>query len=356
MRPREPRPRPRVRIRVRAHARARVVALALSAAALAAGTLAGAPAARAADARVLFTIQDPRIDESSGLAASVLHPGVLYTLNDSGDAPRFFAVGPDGRTRATFTLSGASARDWEAIATGRDEAGRPVLFLADIGDNLGGAWLTISVYRVREPDTLRDARLRATRFRFRYADGPRNAEALLVDPRTNRLYVASKERHGGLYEAPARLRTDRVNILHRVADVPERVTDGAFAPDGRRFVLRTYFSAYVYDAPGHEVASFLLPLQRQGESATFSRDGRALLVGSEGLHSEVWKVALPADAVPPPEPAGSPHPSVRSGGQVGSGERAGGGDQAEGGADETGIALLAAVAVVLAVGAARRRR
>jgi len=255
-------------------------------------------------AAVLLTIRDPRITESSGLAASVRHPGVLYTHNDSGDAPRVFAIGPDGLVLATLTLRGAAARDWEAMAVGRDAAGRPALFLGDIGDNLHGAWPSVSVYRVTEPAVLRDATLAATRYRFRYADGARDAEALLVDPRTNRLYVASKEATGGgLYQAPATLRSDRVDVLRRVASVPSMITDGAFSPDGRTFVLRDYLEAHAFSASGKKIDAFDLPLQAQGESIAFTRDGRDLLAGSEGAGSRVWRVPLPAAAAPKAPPA-----------------------------------------------------
>ncbi len=313
-----------------------------------------APALALGDrARVVLTIRDPRVTESSGLAASVLHPGVLYTHNDSGDAPRVFAIGPDGGVLAVLTLGGASARDWEAMAAGRDDAGRPALFVGDIGDNLHGAWPSVSVYRVPEPSTLRDATVAATRYRLRYADGARDAEALLVDPRTNRLYVATKEDGGGgLYRAPARLRTDRVNVLHRVASVPPTITDGAFSPDGRTFVLRGYLDAHVYSAPGREVASLDLPLQFQGESITYTRDGKDVLVGSEGAGSEVWRVPLPA-AVAPKAPA----TSSRSPGMQAP-ERT---DPAASGPSHRGrdaAALLAAVggAALLAAVARRRRR
>ncbi len=286
-----------------------------------------APALALGDrARVVLTIRDPRVTESSGLAASVLHPGVLYTHNDSGDAPRVFAIGPDGGVLAVLTLGGASARDWEAMAAGRDDAGRPALFVGDIGDNLHGAWPSVSVYRVPEPSTLR---------------------------RTNRLYVATKEDGGGgLYRAPARLRTDRVNVLHRVASVPPTITDGAFSPDGRTFVLRGYLDAHVYSAPGREVASLDLPLQFQGESITYTRDGKDVLVGSEGAGSEVWRVPLPA-AVAPKAPA----TSSRSPGMQAP-ERT---DPAASGPSHRGrdaAALLAAVggAALLAAVARRRRR
>jgi hypothetical protein len=260
-------------------------------------------------AEVAVRLEDPRILESSGLALSRRHPGVLWTHNDSGGGPQLYAVGSDGRTLATLTLAGVAARDWEAMAAGRDDRGRPALFVGDIGDNQD-LWPEVAVYRVAEPARLRDATVPATRYRLRYADGPRNAEALLVDPRSNRLYVATKDPDGGgLYRAPARLRTDQVNLLQRVARVPPLVTDGGFAPDGRSLVLRDYQGAFVYTSPGRRVAAFPLPPQYQGESLTVAADGQAVLVGSEGLHSEVWRVPLPAQvlarvAPAPRDPAG----------------------------------------------------
>ncbi|HET6813152.1 MAG TPA: hypothetical protein VFJ69_03970, partial [Actinomycetota bacterium] len=158
-------------------------------------------------AEVALRLEDPRILESSGLALSRRHPAVLWTHNDSGGGPELYAVGSDGRTLATLTLAGAEARDWEALAPGRDDRGRPALLVGDIGDNQD-LWPEVAVYRVTEPARLRDATVPAVRYRLRYADGPRDAEALLVDPRSNRLYVATKSSDGGgLYRAPARLRT-----------------------------------------------------------------------------------------------------------------------------------------------------
>jgi hypothetical protein len=273
--------------------RSRRLAAGLVAAALL-GLALPASAQQVEGAEVALRLEDPRILESSGLALSRRHPAVLWTHNDSGGGPQLYAVGSDGRTLATLTLAGAEARDWEAMAAGRDDRGRPALFVGDIGDNQD-LWPEVAVYRVAEPARLRDATVPATRYRMRYADGPRNAEALLVDPRSNRLYVATKDPEGGgLYRAPARLRTDQVNLLHRVARVPPLVTDGAFAPDGRGYVLRDYQGAYVYTTPGHRVGAFPLPPQYQGESLAVTADGHAVLAGSEGLHSEVWRVPLPA--------------------------------------------------------------
>jgi hypothetical protein len=334
---------------MRSH-RSRRLAAGLVAAALL-GLALPAPAQEVEGAEVALRLEDPRIQESSGLALSRRHPAVLWTHNDSGDGPRLYAVGADGRTLATLTLAGVAARDWEAMAAGRDDRGRPALFVGDIGDNQD-LWPEVAVYRVAEPARLRDATVPAVRYRLRYPDGPRNAEALLVDPRSRRLYVATKDADGGgLYRAPARLRTDRVNLLRRVARVPPVVTDGAFLPDGRGFVLRDYQEAYVYAAPGRRVAAFDLPPQYQGESLTVSADGRSVLVGSEGSASDVWRVPLPASVLARLAPTTRPPPASAPGAQPAAGSGPGWGTAPLLAATAAAVVLLVAVAVLV-----RRRR
>lgn len=126
-----------------------------------------------------------------------------------------------------------------------------------------------------------------------YADGARNAEALMVHPKTGRVYIASKnEDGGGLYEGPAKLTTGSANVFRRVGEVPW-VTDGAFSPDGTRLVLRSYFSAREYafeDGRLGEDRSVAAPFQRQAESVTYTADGSALMFGSEGARSDVVRV------------------------------------------------------------------
>jgi hypothetical protein len=298
---------------------AMTTAVAMGVAALAA--LAGAVTAGPAHAdqtdrvspTVAFRLTDRRIIESSGLATSTRHAGVTWTHNDSGGGPRLYAVGRDGRTRARLTLAGLDPYDWEGIASGPDHT----LWVGDIGDN-SQRRETIALFRVTEPARLANGTVDWTRFRFRYPDGPHDAEAVLVHPQTGRVYVATKSViGGGLYVGPQRLllaSTGRVNELTRVAGVPPLVTDGAFAPDGSRFVLRGYLSAWLFDEPGRQIERIALPDMEQGESVTFSADGTSLLAGTEGAKSPVWRVPLPAAAVavsaPRPTRSGKTRPAA----------------------------------------------
>lgn len=230
-----------------------------------------------------FTIEDPRIKESSGLAASRIHPGVYWTHNDSDDGPYVYAVDSrTGKTVATITLRGVGEpRDVEAISIGPDGN----LYVGDIGDNLDGSWDHVWIYRFPEPKKLADATVQATQFDVKYADGARNAEALMVHPKTGRVYVASKnEDGGGLYEGPAKLTTGGANVFRRVGEVPW-VTDGAFSPDGKDLVLRSYFSTRGYAFEDGRLGAdyrVSVPLQGQSESVTFTADGSAMMFGSEG--------------------------------------------------------------------------
>lgn len=266
-----------------------------------------------------FTIKDPRI-KVSGLAASQAHPGIYWTHNDSDDGPYVYAIdSKTGETVARITMTGVGRpRDVEAISVGSDGN----VYVGDIGDNLGGTWKNVWIYKFPEPARLKDATVKATQYVVKYADGPRNAEAMMVHPRTGRLYIASKkEGGGGLYEGPERLSTGGTNVFRRVGDVPW-VTDGAFSPDGGKLALRGYFWAAEYDWKSGKLGArhgVDAPLMRQAESVTYTPDGKALLFGTEGARSPVVRVPVAAAGKSPSEKGSSP-----SGGGASSGSDSGG--------------------------------
>ncbi|MEU8137506.1 putative Ig domain-containing protein [Streptodolium elevatio] len=271
-------------------------------AALVGATFGAAPAHAVDPPTTVCTIGDARIDESSGLAMSLRHPGVMYTHGDSGNSTEVFAL--DAATcavRAVFNVAGTTNSDWEAMSVGKDDQGRPAVFVGDIGDN-ASARSDLKIHRFTEPDTLTNQTVTPTTFAVAYADGRHDAETFMIDPRDNRLYIATKILFGtgssGVYQGPATLSTSGTNTFTRVGNSPLTGTDGSFAPNGKSFAIRDYGNAYVFTAPGVQIAQFALPSVSQGESLTYTPDGKALLVGSEGANSPVWKVPLPPEAIP----------------------------------------------------------
>ncbi len=263
-----------------------------------------------------FTIKDPRITESSGLAASRLHPGIYWTHNDSGDGPYIYAVDSrTGRTVATVTYSGVGRpRDAEAISIGPGNQ----IYVGDIGDNLGGKWPYVWIYKLPEPKVLKDQTIRATQYVVKYSDGPRNAESLVVHPKTGRVYIIDKNENGGhLFEGPAELSPTGTNVFKPIATIDLWATDAAFSPDGRQLAVRGYFGGIAYEWNGGKIkrqGRLEVPLQQQGESVTYTVDGSKLLYGSEGTDSPVQ-----AESVPYNESGGSKSPSQKGGAQAGTG-------------------------------------
>jgi hypothetical protein len=334
---------------------------------------AGTPPAPAVD-RV---VSDPRITESSGLAESLRRPGLLWTHDDSGGPPMLFAIGADGRTAATLTLLDVTARDWEAMAALRGPDRTPWLAVGDIGDNTASRD-HIEVVLTREPDAVLDARVRPpVTLRLRYPDGPVDAEALLADPRDQRLYVVTKTPTGGMLHAvppalwpgggaPTDGTPSPVTALEPVARVPlALVTDGAFLADGR-VLLRSYTTLVVMPPPEQApagrwepVATATLPLQPQGESLAVTAGGR-VLVGSEGVSQPLLRVEVPragADATASTAPPPVPDPSTATGATAPTIAAATVGDGTGSGSRTRW--LVVAAAVFLAAGAllaARRRR
>ncbi|MDO8732428.1 MAG: hypothetical protein Q7L55_07650 [Actinomycetota bacterium] len=244
--------------------------------------LAVVPAQAVPSWKIQCNFQDKRFTEISGLTRSLNFPGVLYLNNDSSDGPYIYAVDERTcKTLATLKIQGSRARDYEAIASGRDARGRAVIWLADIGDNLD-SWPYVEILRIREPGVLKSQTVHSRTVRVSYPDRPHNAETVLANPTDSQLWIVTKQlAHGSLYKLPKPLRKANTAVLMQAED--GFITDGAVSPQGDRYVLRTYFDATVYAGlpPGREQVTFDLPGQFQGEAITWTADGKALLIAGE---------------------------------------------------------------------------
>lgn len=236
-----------------------------------------------------FRFTDPRITESSGL---VVADGYFVTTNDSGDAARIYTVDPETGDTVGTTTYADEATDVEALAP----AGNREVWVADIGANAAPR-RTVSVTRV--PFGPGDEQVDAPSYELVYPDNrSRDAESLLVEPGTGRLFVLTKEVFGGaLYRAPEELDEDGTNRLERTGD--QRLigiaTDAAFFPDGDHIVVRDYSQAVFYTWPDLEqIGDVVLPDQPQGEAIAVDAEDR-VHISTEGQDSPVLFLTLPEE-------------------------------------------------------------
>ncbi|MEA2453640.1 MAG: hypothetical protein QOG04_2350 [Actinomycetota bacterium] len=271
------------------------------------------PAGRFAPRTRVGRIQDPGLTEISGLAASTNDPDVFWAHNDSGGAPALYCLLGSGASCGTWDVAGAVNTDWEDIDIGPGPvSGRSYIYVGDIGDN-AAARGSVTVYRMLEPDvdpaTSDGGSLPADAIRFRYPDGPHDAETLLIHPLTGDLYIVTKELTSGVYKAAAPFDTDSVLPLERVArfslfaNFADR-TGGDIAPDGQSVVLTTYGGVYElvltsqsavdgFDEIWH-VGPTVVDRGAEGqlEAVTYSSDGRSVLFVPEGARSVIWRSTL----------------------------------------------------------------
>ncbi|MGH9024165.1 MAG: hypothetical protein ACRDV9_13870, partial [Acidimicrobiia bacterium] len=264
---------------------------------------------------------DRQIAESSGVASASWSDDVVWTHNDSGDRPRFFAVSTTScATLAVYAVSGAEAVDWEDMA--RSER---TLYLGDIGDNAGRR-PSVTVYEVAEPgaDDPAGTVPPTARRVLRYPDGAHDAESLLVDPTTGRLVVVTKVATGrsGVYRAPP----GGDGVMEKLAEVTVTglapLTTGADAT-AERIIVRTYFDAYEWDVlPGDTLAGALarrpapvaLPITLQGEAIAYTRDGQGLWTTSESEGAPVHLLRRLLAQAPTPSSAGGDGGAAAPGG------------------------------------------
>lgn len=255
-------------------------------------------------------LADQRLYELSGLAPSHYADRRLWAINDGGLGAKLIALDVNGTIIGSFDLDGVENEDWEdldAFVWHR----RPYLAIGEIGDN-DAVRPERAIHIVREPRTLAfDGRLRPEwTIRYRYADGPRDAEGIAVDERSGRILILSKrEWPPKLYTLPLEPVGD-VQIARPVAELRAIAPPPEGAEVERQPFLRsanqptaitldcgrdqlwvlTYTRIYRFDRRDDEWArldgrraevTILNPPLPQAESMSFDRRCRYLYVGSE---------------------------------------------------------------------------
>ncbi|WP_050671389.1 hypothetical protein [Luteipulveratus halotolerans] len=247
---------------------------------------------------VVGTVTDPALIEPSGLAASRVNPGVLYTHGE--DNPYVLAIRSSDASVVGRYAASTVPWDWEDAAVGPCPTGSCVYF-GDIGKESGRPGpqpTTFAIHRAAEPDLAAgetSGTLPVETFRFAYPDGAKNAEALMVHPVNGAIYVLTKSNTGwsGIYTFPQRVPPtgDGVTTLKKVGELQlptrpgdpnfSKVTAAAIHPNADRFLVRTYKAVYEFGRPGKSLDKAFVAdpvrltdtAERQGETIEYARDG-----------------------------------------------------------------------------------
>ena len=263
------------------------------------------------DGEQVGIIESVGLTESSGIAASRCNDGVLWSHNDSGEEPVIYAFDVSGKAFGSYVVSNAENVDWEDIAIIKNNEGCDI-YIADIGNNYS-LRDSFSIYVVSEPKLTQNAtgsgKLTASRIDFSY-DLPSNskvpdAETMMVHPTTKDIFIITKTRSGP--STVFRIRNKDIEVEKLVAkkvavvSVPSipagLLTGGDISPDGLRVALVDYLGAYEFSLKTRdedfisvfETNPVLVRFGRrtQGESITYSNDGRSLFGTSEGVNAPV---------------------------------------------------------------------
>lgn len=234
-----------------------------------------------------------QIDEASGMADSRSQPGNVWIEQDSGNPAELALLGYDGVVKGKISVPNFANRDWEELSIGPGpKDGINYIYIGEIGDN--SATHPISqIYRFPEPASLQTPITQIERINFRYPDGPRDAEAMFVDPATKDIYIISKrEEKVHLYSLPYPQDVNQITVAKAYGELPITfVTSAAISPDGAEMLLRTYTQVYYYKRDAGQPISDALQYgntrqltiraEPQGEAVCFDKDNKGFFTISE---------------------------------------------------------------------------
>lgn len=238
-------------------------------------------------------VGDAGLNELSGLVASRREPGLFWAIEDSGAEPVVSALRENGTPVGSWTVAGAANTDWEDVASGPGPSG-PVLYAADIGDNLEKRD-AVTVYRVAEPAAPAGGGTTAPadRLELTYPDGAHDAEALVVDPRRGTLLIFTKGLPGSVYalSPPLPFGSAGKARLKLVGPAPLSLATAAdVSADGSTVALRGYLGYVIWQRRGNEPLT--QTVKREPCSPTRAlTDGQGEAIALSKGGSTAWTVA-----------------------------------------------------------------
>jgi hypothetical protein len=270
------------------------------------------PMAAAADiSHEMGKIKAKSLLEISGIAASRQNSNVLWMHND-GDTKFVYAVATTGAVICQVATD-SPADDVEDIAIGPGpEKGVDYIYLGDIGDN-GSKRPNVRVIRFAEPALKarqdQPGQAMGQSFSFTYPDGPHDAEALMVDPITGDVVIATKsKKETRVYLATAKApKNDFANLVLIATLEVDDVSAGDISHDGSLIALRKEETGWLWERRSGESLRTALARKprkipvlgknqaKNGEAIAFAADGRGYFTISEGRQGKIYLFDLPAE-------------------------------------------------------------
>ena len=251
-------------------------------------------------ARRLAELTEKKLGEVSGIAASVVNRGHLWTHNDSGNPPVVYLVNEALEIKLACRLVGVKNRDWEDIAVGPGpEPGKTYIYVGDIGDN-NAKYPVKYLYRFEEPlltQGVSEVDISAfDRITFRLEDGMKDTESLMVHPETKQIFVVSKrEKPVYVYQFQNPVSTNDTLVATKVTSLPlTQIVSAGFSPAGDEVLMKNYDNIYYWNIAGRSLREGLqsepqilhYTEEPQGEAITFKSDGSGFYTLSEKLKGE----------------------------------------------------------------------
>ncbi|ULQ58006.1 hypothetical protein KJS94_07300 [Flavihumibacter rivuli] len=231
--------------------------------------------------------------EASGIVDSYINDGQLWLIQDGGNPAELLPLSHEGIPGPKLRIEGVVNRDWEEVFIGAGPMqGKPYLYIADIGDN----FKEYGEYTIlRFPEPLKDIGVVNTveKIGFRYEDGrSRNANAILVDPKSLDILILTKEADKvDIYTIAYPQLSNAINqASFRGSLNLGSITAASLAPGGTGILLRNYKEAYYWnttsstpliDALAVQPAVVSLVREPQGEAISFSSKGDGFFTLSE---------------------------------------------------------------------------
>jgi hypothetical protein len=236
------------------------------------------------------------LKEISGIASSHNNPGMIWAHNDHGNGAEVYLLDQKLDIVLTCRLEGIDNRDWEDMVVGPGpQPGINYIYVGDIGDN-DAAHEVKYIYRFPEPDskagnkkvTVSDVE----KMTFRLPDGKKDCESLMIDHKSKKLYVISKDGNDvPVYELEWSSNNSDIVVAKKIMTLPySTIVSADSDPKTGDVLIKNYDKIFYWQNTKNEDISALLKQQpvevpyekeTQGEAITWATDGSGFYTMSE---------------------------------------------------------------------------